>query len=193
LRVRFQDLCEDERQRDEAPPSSGQHLRIGSSSSVPSLRRPPGTRRRNRLRHEVAQPADQRHQLERIQDAPGHRGRHQLLDLAPEVVERLDAKGEPHALDRAKDIRRDRDTEAGRMLEHQGGSTTGRLACAIGDGRDLQIRGDLVGHPGEQLAAIEVGDEVVQIWVHARARMSRTSRSRRPQSIVRAFAIFASS
>ena len=176
------------------PPSSGQHFRIGSSSSVPSLRTTSwhgasftvfGIRSLSRLTSGSS--------LSASRMPFGHRRRHELVDLAREVVELLDAKRQAHALERAEDVRRHRHVEAGGLLEQQRRTAAGRLARAIGDGGDLEIGADRLGHARQQLAAIEVGEEVVEIWVHARACLSRSHEAADRNRIVSDFVIFVSS
>ena len=93
----------------------------------------------------------------------GHLRRHQLVDLAREIVERLDAEREAHPLHRSEHVAGDRHVEAGRLLEQQRRAAAGRLAGAVGDRRDLEIRAHRIGDPREQLPAIEIGEKVVEI------------------------------
>ena len=80
-----------------------------------------------------------------------------------EIVERLHAEREAHALVRSVDVGRHRDVEAGRLLEQQRRAAARRLARAIGDGGDFEIGADRLGHAREQLALVEIGEEVVEI------------------------------
>ena len=146
------------------PPSSGQHLRIGSDVEravlVDDLL---AGRVLDGLRHQIAQAADHRQHLQRVHDPFRHLRRHQLVDLPGEIVERLHAEREAHALVRAVDVAGDRDVVAGGPIEQQRRSAAGGLADAVGDGGDLEIGADGVADPREQLALLEVGEEVVEV------------------------------
>src|SRR5205823_5164132 len=80
------------------------------------------------------------------------------------------AEGEAHAFDRSVDVCGDRHVEAGRFLEDKRGPASRRLAGAIDDRRDLEMGADRIGYPREELAAIEIGEEVIEIAVHKRAQ-----------------------
>ena len=118
----------------------------------------------HRLRHQVAQPVDHRQHLQRVHDAFGHLRRHQLVDLLREVVERLDAERQAHALVRAVHVRR---RPACRTRSGSRTAAPARRAAIlhalIGDRSDLEIRTDRVGDAREQLAFVEVGEKVVEV------------------------------
>ena len=111
----------------------------------------------DRLRHQVAEAADHRQHLKGVHDALGHLRRHQLVDLAREVIERFHTERQTDSLHRAVHVRSNRDIEAGRLLEEQRRTTARRLAGAIDHGRDLEIGADRIGDAREQLAALEIG------------------------------------
>jgi len=104
--------------------------------------------------------------LEGVHDAGRHLRRHQLVDLFREVVERLHAKRKAHALVRAVQVGDCGNIEAGGLLEQQCRTAAGRFASAIGHRRDLEIGAHHFRHAREQAPLVEVGDEVVEVWIH---------------------------
>ena len=87
---------------------------------------------------------------------------------------------------RSVEVARDRNVEAGRLLEQQRRAAAGRLADAIGDGGDLEIGADRLGDARQQLALVEVGEEVVEVGIHigVAANSRRSRRARRSTQIV---------
>ncbi len=119
------------------------------------------------LRHQVAQPADHRQHLQRVHDAFGHLRRHQLVDLFRQVVERLHAKRQAHALVRSVQVGHRGDVEPGGLLEQQRRSATRELARAIGHRRNLEIGAHRLRHARQQPPFVEVREEVGEIGIHA--------------------------
>jgi hypothetical protein len=115
------------------PPSSGQHFRIGSESSVPLRSTIFGTPRPDRLAR--AAQADHRQYLERVHDARNICG--VISSSISAIVERIHAEGEAHPLVGAVDVRRDRDVVAVGFSNSSAGRRRGlRL---VGDGGDLEV------------------------------------------------------
>ena len=52
------------------------------------------------------------------------------------------------------------------LLEQQRRPAARRLAGAIGDGRDLEVRADRFADARQQAALVEIGEEVVEVGVH---------------------------
>ena len=119
-----------------------------------------------RFRHQVAQAPHHRQQFQRVHDALRHLRRHELVDLPGQIVEPVHAERETHPLDRSVQVGRDRDVESRRLLEQQRRPAARHLARAIRHRRDLEVGADRLGDAGEQAAAIEIGDEVVEVGVH---------------------------
>ena len=122
----------------------------------------------DRLRHQIAQPAHHRQHLERVHDAFGHLRRHELVDFRGEIVERLDAERQAHAFERSEHVAGDRHVEPGGLLEQQRRTAARHLARAVGDGGDLEIRADRLVDARQQLALVEIGEEIVEVCVHRR-------------------------
>ena len=115
------------------------------------------------LRHQVGEPAHERHELQRVHEPARLRRRRELLDLAREIVELLDAQRQADARHRAEEIRGDRHRGAGRPLEDAGRPAAGRLAGAVDHGGDLEIGTERVVDARQILAALELGDERVDV------------------------------
>ena len=117
-------------------------------------------------RHQVAQPPHHRQHLHRVEEARRHLRRHQLVDLAGDLVERGHAEGEAHPLHRAEDVGRHRHVEPGGPLEEERRPAARRLGHAVGHGRDLQVGAHLLADARQLAFLIEHGEESVQIFVH---------------------------
>ena len=92
-------LCEHQRKRDVSPavlgPAFQDRQRVERPVAVYDLLAGRGP---DRLRHQVAQAARHREHLQRVHDAFRHLWRHQLVDFLREIIERLHAEREAHAL-----------------------------------------------------------------------------------------------
>jgi hypothetical protein len=81
--------------------------------------------------------------------------------------QRVDAEREAHAGVRAVDVRGDRHVVASGALEQQRRPAVRRLADAVGHGGDFEVGAHRVGDARQQLALVEVGEEVVEVGIHA--------------------------
>ena len=78
----------------------------------------------------------------------------------------LDAQRQAHPLGRAEQVGRHRHVEACRALEQQPRTAAGQLAHAVGHGGNLEVGTDALANAREQTAPVEIGDEVVEVWIH---------------------------
>ena len=118
------------------------------------------------LRHQIAQAADNRQHLERVHDALWHLRREERVDLRREVVERLHAERQAHALERSEYVGRDRHVEARWPLEEERRPTLRHLASSVGHCRDFEVGADRLANPDEQHPLREVGQKLVEVSVH---------------------------
>ena len=179
-------LCEHERKRDEGTavfgPAGQDRQVVERAVTLHDLL---ARRVLHRLGHEIAEPPDHGQHLQRIHDPFGHVGCHQAVDLCGEIVKRLHAEREAHALHRSVDVRRDGHVEAGWLFKEERGTAARRLARTVDHGRDLEVRADGLGHARQQLAAFEISEKVVQVGIQIQAVILSairwaSARARRP-------------
>ena len=114
---------------------------------------------------QVGQPAGERDQFHRVEDALWHWRREQLVDFARQIVERRDAERQAHALHGPEDVRHHRHVKASRFFEEERRSAARRFTRTIGDRSNFEVRVGRLGDPLEELSLVEVREEISQVRV----------------------------
>jgi hypothetical protein len=152
--ARFRIARDDERQRDERAAvfgPGGQHRQLVQAAV--GLHEFLARRVLHDLRHQVGEPAHERHHLQRVHETAWHGRRRELFDLGRQLVEVLHTERQADSGHRAVDVRGDRHRVVAGFLEQQAWPAARRLGDTIHERGDLQMRIDRLAD-ARQLARV---------------------------------------